>query len=157
MYRCPLNIGGPVGPLRRTTEQKLDDARRHLESVERILAEGRELHLGKDVDFYALKTRWFAQLKHRAKKQNLPFNLNAEHFTLPEFCPILGIKLTFNTGQANDNSYSMDRIDNTRGYIADNVQIISYKANRFKSSATLDELIKLGKWAQHEKTLRTTT
>jgi hypothetical protein len=38
----------------------------------------------------------------------------------------------------------VDRIDPNRGYIADNIWVISWKANRMKSNATLEELKLLG-------------
>lgn len=39
-----------------------------------------------------------------------------------------------------DNSASIDRIDNDKRYVKGNVWIISTKANRIKSNATLAEL-----------------
>jgi hypothetical protein len=33
-----------------------------------------------------------------------------------------------------------DRKDNARGYVKDNVRVISWRANRLKSDATLEEL-----------------
>jgi hypothetical protein len=57
------------------------------------------------------------------------------------YCPILGIKMVYGgTGSIQDNSASIDRFDTTQGYIKGNVWIISDKANRMKSNATLDDI-----------------
>lgn len=52
---------------------------------------------------------------------------------MPEVCPILGIKLTMNKGRHKSNSYSLDRVDNSKGYILGNIQVISFEANTLKS------------------------
>ena len=46
-------------------------------------------------------------------------------------------------GKSTDNSPTLDRIDNTNGYIKGNVQWLSRKANQMKSNATLKEIGKL--------------
>ncbi len=43
-------------------------------------------------------------------------------------------------------SPSLDRLDNTLGYIPGNVQVISWKANQIKSNATLQELQAIVAW-----------
>jgi len=59
-------------------------------------------------------------------------------------CPVLGIEMVFGgTGSIKDNSASIDRFDTTKGYIKGNVWIISYKANRMKSNATIDDIKKV--------------
>ena len=78
--------------------------------------------------------------KKRAKDNNLDFNLDLDDIILPNECPILNIKLQFNNGHAKDDSYSIDRIDSSKGYIKGNIQIISFKANTIKSNATIEEL-----------------
>lgn len=45
-----------------------------------------------------------------------------------------------------DGSPSLDRVDNTRGYVPGNVLVISWKANQIKSNATLAELESIVAW-----------
>jgi hypothetical protein len=60
----------------------------------------------------------------------------------PITCPILGIPLRWNIGEAKDDSYSFDRVDSSKGYSFDNIQILSLKANRAKNNLTETELKK---------------
>jgi hypothetical protein len=55
-------------------------------------------------------------------------------------CPIFGFDLEWNRAGFRETSPSIDRIDSSKGYTEDNVQIISWKANRIKSYATIEEL-----------------
>jgi hypothetical protein len=45
--------------------------------------------------------------------------------------------------KSNYNSFSLDRIDSNKGHEVGNVQIISNKANRSKSNATIEEYEKI--------------
>ncbi len=78
--------------------------------------------------------------KARAKKYNLQFNITKEDVVIPEMCPYLNIPILVNRDSLKANSPSLDRIDNTKGYIKGNVMIISHKANTCKNNLTLDEL-----------------
>lgn len=85
----------------------------------------------------------YTRLKSSAKKRNIDFNLSLtdlNNLSFPLTCPILGIPLKFNNGQLQDNSYSIDRIDSSKGYEIDNIIVISWKANRLKNNATNTEL-----------------
>jgi hypothetical protein len=55
-------------------------------------------------------------------------------------CPVFGFDLQFNSGGFRETSPSLDRIDSNKGYTRDNVQVISWKANRLKSYATVEDL-----------------
>lgn len=91
--------------------------------------------------------------KERSKRYNRPFDLTEDDIEIPELCPVLGIELVRNTQGLQDNSPSIDRIDNDLGYVRGNVVVVSMKANRLKSDATPDELMRVaefyktnGKW-----------
>jgi len=60
-----------------------------------------------------------------------------------EACPILKIPLQYANGKLCDNSATLDKFDVSKGYVPGNVWIISDKANRMKSDATLEELKKV--------------
>jgi hypothetical protein len=90
--------------------------------------------------------------KIRALKNNLEFNLIKEDIIIPKICPILKVPLI--CGNKNDYSHSpsVDRIDNTKGYTKDNIQIISMKANTMKNNGTIKELKLLAKWINKQFT-----
>ena len=81
--------------------------------------------------------------------KGLDFNLEIEDIIIPSVCPI------FHTPWINndpDLSPSGDRIDPTKGYIKGNIQVISNKANRIKSNASISDLEKV---LEFMKTLQT--
>lgn len=81
--------------------------------------------------------------KNRARKKNVPFSISLEDIPeIPEKCPILGIPLKHHEGLPgwHDDSPTLDRIFNDKGYVKDNLRIISSRANRLKADATLEEL-----------------
>lgn len=78
--------------------------------------------------------------RHRAKKLNLPFNITPDDITIPEKCPILGIVLQVATGCHKNDSPALDRIIPAKGYIKENVIVISQRANVLKRDASLAEL-----------------
>jgi hypothetical protein len=82
----------------------------------------------------------------RAKEKNLEFSIAEEDIILIERCPIFDIPIFYGVGGVTDNSPSLDRIDNSKGYVKENVQVISKKGNTCKSSQTVEELIKFSNW-----------
>lgn len=86
--------------------------------------------------------------KSRCRKNGREFTITKEDVVIPEFCPVLGCKIDTSRGKGRQrNGASLDRIDNTKGYIPGNVWVISALANRMKQDATIEELRAFGKWA----------
>lgn len=97
--------------------------------------------------------------KGNAKKRGIDFSLKISDLpAIPEFCPIFPwIRLEYQVDTvgkskgAPGQSYgalSLDRIDNSKGYIPGNIQFISWRANWLKSNAETRELIALGECAK---------
>jgi hypothetical protein len=78
----------------------------------------------------------------RAKTKGLDHTLTVEQL-LPlcvGVCPALGCELTYGNDRSLWYAAALDRIDNDRGYTADNVWVISMRANRIKTDATVEEI-----------------
>jgi len=90
-----------------------------------------------------LEKNLWRKAKYRAKSKNLEFNISLEDIIVPENCPVLDTKLEVSNIKRTGNSPSLDRIDNSKGYVKGNVIVISFRANRIKSDASIDELEKI--------------
>ena len=95
---------------------------------------------------HQLSTKEFIQKmignsKHRAKELNITFEINIQDITIPSTCKYLDFPLTTIRGRGRlDTNASIDRIDSTKGYTPDNVEVISFLANRMKNSASIEQL-----------------
>lgn len=90
-------------------------------------------------DVYRYQT--YHRLKSKAKRKRIPFDLELGDFVIPSHCPVLGIKLEASPSSSpHDASPSIDRVNPKKGYVKGNVIVVSAKANRIKSDATIEEL-----------------
>lgn len=80
---------------------------------------------------------------NRAKRLNIPFELNVNDIIVPDKCPVLGIPLIVGDEKLNDNSPTIDQIFPGLGYTPKNIRVISYRANSIKRDATAAELEKV--------------
>ena len=82
--------------------------------------------------------------KQRAKLKNREHSITLEDikdlYPVDGKCPVFGFNLEFNDAGFRETSPSIDRIDSDKGYTKDNIQIISWKANRLKAYATVEDL-----------------
>jgi len=104
------------------------------EKRDRILEQKRLSHIRN------IKHILWKRTKDRANKKNLEFNLLEDDLVIPKICPILEIPIFVGNSKNYKNSPTIDRIDNSKGYVKDNVMIISMLANSMKNSASLEEL-----------------
>ncbi|MHC2284454.1 hypothetical protein [Bradyrhizobium barranii] len=97
-----------------------------------------------------------AQIKHRAKKSGLTFDLTWESIVPPDNCPVFGTPLRLSGGttakgyQPLPDAASVDRVDNRLGYVRGNVRVISFRANILKKDAAPEELRRLADWLDKE-------
>ncbi len=80
--------------------------------------------------------------KSRAGKCGIPFDLVPTDITIPDRCPVFGTEFKRNT----EHAMSLDRIDNSQGYVKGNVQVLSRRANAMKRDATNEELKQFADW-----------
>lgn len=98
----------------------------------------------------ALRSKLRNSAHTRAKKLGLPFDLARDDIVIPEFCPVLGIRLSRSTVHACDNSPSLDRVVPELGYVLSNVRVISLRANIIKSFGTALEHRKIAEYIERE-------
>lgn len=101
-----------------------------------LYAKKRYLELLKTRPKYAL----VKNLRSGAKKRGLEFNITEEDLVLPDTCPIFGTKLNFGKDRTSYTKASVDRVDNTKGYVKGNVRIISWIANTRKGSMSIEHV-----------------
>jgi hypothetical protein len=131
-------------------------------------------HAQNNKEYYALKHKDYRKVsknririmyrsaQKRAKNNNLPFTITEQDIVIPKRCPIFNeIEFLDDSGNVKNNIFanrnyspSLDRIDNNLGYVPGNIIVISDRANRLKSNASIDELEKIVKFykfrnAQH--------
>lgn len=103
-----------------------------------------------------IKGYMIRNVKYSSKRRNLDFDLDYTDIKLPVYCPLLNIKLNYNNQKHhkilnlgdnyedlsfNDISRAtVDRIDNTKGYVKGNIIILSRLANAMKNEASFEQL-----------------
>jgi len=85
------------------------------------------------------KALW-TSARRRSKAEGIVFAITVANVIIPEFCPVLGIRLEMGVKQGpQDASPSLDRIRPELGYVPGNVAVVSQRANRIKNNGTASE------------------
>ena len=89
--------------------------------------------------------RAYKAAQRRCKKSGVLFDIQLEDVpVMPSHCPITGLEFKRGlNGTPIASSPSLDRVDNSKGYVPGNIRWISYRANSLKGNMTLDEIRKL--------------
>lgn len=87
------------------------------------------------------KLLWAAT--RRAKQKGMECSIVESDIVLPKVCPYLGTPLVPSARRGSDrrNVFSLDRVDSTKGYTKDNIEVISQLANTMKSNASREDLL----------------
>jgi hypothetical protein len=121
-------------------------------SQERIRKKNYQQRLKQDRKYREQKKKSFDQRlqallnssKQRATLKKLEHDITLqdvkELYPIDGCCPVFGFKLEFGNAGFREHSPSIDRIDSSKGYTKDNIQILSWKANRIKGYATVEDL-----------------
>jgi hypothetical protein len=80
----------------------------------------------------------FYDARKRAIALSLPFEIEPDDIFVPDVCPVLGIPMA--QGGARNNTPSLDRFIPALGYVKTNIRVISFRANRLKSDANIEEM-----------------
>ena len=97
--------------------------------------------------FKALLKNLIEKSKYRASKNSMKFDLNIsfiEKLWIKQNgkCALSGLEMTYIFGKGKQvNNASLDRIDSSKGYIQENVQLVCRAVNVMKSDLSQDEFI----------------
>ena len=88
-----------------------------------------------------IRMRMLTRAKDRSKKLGIECTITIDDIFIPERCPLLNVPFKYGSQINKWYTYSLDRIDNSKGYIKGNIQVITYLANTMKSQASKEELL----------------
>lgn len=116
-----------------------------------IISDRRVKNYRRTDDFSYLSARMMISAKGRAKLKGLDFDLTAdwiEERIAAGSCEVTGIKFDVSQDTRRNKSRnpwmpSLDRIDNTKGYTKDNVQVVVWLYNAAKGEFSREEFMTL--------------
>lgn len=80
--------------------------------------------------------------RQNARKKRQEHSITLKDIVIPDKCPVFNVPFERGT----ERTASIDRIDNSKGYVPGNIQIISKRANMMKYDANIPELLMFAEW-----------
>jgi len=102
-----------------------------------------------EVDNIQLKRKRLNGARNSAQRRKLKCSIKINDIKLPKRCPVLGIEIDYSRCESGDSA-SLDRWDNSLGYVPGNVFVISKRANQIKNDATAEEITKVADWLERQ-------
>ena len=102
-------------------------------------------------------TKLLYAAKIHAAQKGLECTITVADIIIPTHCPVLGIPLVAKVGQGRKNRHeigdspTIDRVDNSKGYVPGNICVISGRANHLKSNATIQEVEAILRYMKEHK------
>lgn len=101
------------------------------------------------------RTHIVSKARRRGRSLGLEATITVADIIWPTHCPVLGLKLFYPERRGEQHRprhdwASLDRWDNTKGYVAGNVFVISMRANTLKNDATAEELQAVSLYARRK-------
>lgn len=127
---------------------------KRLQEVKELRANGRYRESEDNYRIRAQREKLVANARKRALDRGLEFNISVETLVWPDVCPALGVSIAYASKTvrgAQKYGPSLDRVDNSKGYVLGNVRVISLRANVLKRDATPDELMALAVYSARAK------
>lgn len=91
----------------------------------------------------AIVAQLYYQSRKRAKEKGIEHTLSKEDIPLVHVCPVRLVELKRSTGRFNPDSYTLDRVDSSKGYIPGNVRVLSWLANNLKNNLSVEDIERL--------------
>lgn len=133
-------------------DKNLTCSERCLRTLRNKAAQNRKNMFGKKLNREEYQKKWLKinpekrilhQIKSKAKKEGVKFNITVQDIVIPKVCPVFGTPFI---KSSKLHSTSVDRVNNQRGYVKVNIQIISGLANVMKNKATPAQLLRFAEW-----------
>lgn len=109
----------------------------------------KSLHFRMIGNAYSKKGEFTFYLNKSRNRKNKNLNFDLDELYLKELwekqnqkCALSGINIYLKKGKNTPITASLDRIDNKKGYIKNNVQFVAYSINLAKNSFSDDQIIK---------------
>jgi hypothetical protein len=95
-------------------------------------------------------------VRKSARDLGIPSDLTRAYLTglrgITIYCPILGIPLSYELADCDQPNYAcLDKVHPDKGYIMDNVRIVSRQANILKQNNTEDTLTRILSYIRNER------